>query len=71
MSYLCYLCLIAHSGVQQILCCAFGLYFFIYVASFSGLSIFDCRYSLTCIYYLQPRCCQLELQVARVAADLV
>ena len=41
-----------------------------YVASFSGLSTFDCQYSLTFIYYLQPRCGQLQLQVAKVAADL-
>ena len=42
-----------------------------YVASFSGLSLFDCRYSLTFIYYLQLRCGQLELQAAIVAADMV
>jgi hypothetical protein len=42
-----------------------------YVASFSGLPIIDCRYSLTFNYYLQPRCGQFELQVAGVAADLV
>jgi len=29
MSYLCYLCLFAHSGVQHILCCVFGLLFFV------------------------------------------
>ena len=29
MSYLRYLCLFAHSGVQRILCCVFALYFFI------------------------------------------
>jgi len=41
-----YLCLIAQSGVQHILCCAFNLFFFVLcalcVASFSGLSIYDC-----------------------------
>jgi hypothetical protein len=26
MSYLCYLCLLAHSGVQQIVCCVFVLF---------------------------------------------
>ena len=29
MSYLRYLCLIAHSGVQHILCCVFVLFFFV------------------------------------------
>ena len=29
MSYLCYLCLFACSGVQHILCCAFVLFFFV------------------------------------------
>ena len=35
MSYLRYLCLFVHSGVQHILCCVFVLFFFV-------LSIFDC-----------------------------
>ena len=47
MSYLCYLCLFAYSGVQHILCCVFVLFLFLfrlvscvpYVASLSGLSI--------------------------------
>ena len=29
MSYLRYLCLLAHSGVQHILCCVFALFFFV------------------------------------------
>jgi hypothetical protein len=29
LSYLCYLCLFAHSGVQHILCCVFVLVFFV------------------------------------------
>jgi hypothetical protein len=40
MSYLCYLCLFTHSGVQHILCCASVLFFsscIPYVASFSRL----------------------------------
>ena len=40
--YLRYLCLLAHSGGQRILCCVFVLFF--YVASVSGLSIFDCPF---------------------------
>ena len=42
MSYLLYLCLLGHSGIQHILCCAFALFVFVLclgVASFSGLSI--------------------------------
>jgi hypothetical protein len=49
MIYLRYLCLFAHSGVQHILCCV--LFSFLlpcapYVASFSGLSIFDCPFGI-------------------------
>ena len=29
MSYLCYLCLFAQSGIQHILCCVFVLFFFV------------------------------------------
>ena len=39
MSYLRYLCSLAHSGVQHILCCVFALGVFVYAASFSVLSI--------------------------------
>jgi hypothetical protein len=46
MSYLRYLCLFVHGGVQHILYCAFVLFFFVYVASFSGLSIFDCPFGI-------------------------
>ena len=53
MSYLYYLCLLTHSGVQHILCCV--LVFFVYDASCSGLSflispsIFSNVYSLEII----------------------
>jgi hypothetical protein len=55
MSYLRYLCLLAHSGVQHILFCVFVAFFFVlytYVASFSGLSFFGLplQHSLTFIY---------------------
>ena len=40
------LCLLQHSGVQHILCCVFGLFFFVYVASFSGLSFLDCPFGI-------------------------
>ena len=44
-SYLRCLCLLAHSGVQHILLCVFALCFVVvYVASFPGLSIFDCPF---------------------------
>ena len=50
MSYLHYLCLFVHSGVQHIVSC---IYLFClsssYVASFSGLSIFDCPFII--LYY--------------------
>jgi len=39
MVYFRYLLLFVHSGVQHILRCVFVLFFFIYVASFSELSI--------------------------------
>ena len=44
MSYLRYLCLFVDRDVQHILCCAFAFFSSScvpYVASFSGLSIFD------------------------------
>ena len=46
MSYLCCVCLLAHSVAQSILCCVFALFSVVYVASFSGLSIFDCPFSI-------------------------
>ena len=53
--YLHCLCLFANSGVRYILCCVFFLssYCVPYVASSSGLSIFDCPlwFSLTIINY--------------------
>ena len=55
MSYLYYLCLLTHSGVQHILCCVLVLVFFVYDASCSGLSflispsIFSNVYSLEII----------------------
>ena len=54
MSYLRYLCLFMHSGVQYIVCCVF-LFFFSsfcvpYVGSFSGLSIFDCPFGISNVW---------------------
>ena len=46
MSYLRYMCLFVHSGVQRILCCVFDLFVFVYVVSFSGLSIIDCIFGI-------------------------
>jgi len=49
MSYLCYLCLLAYSGVQHILCCVFVLFVSScvpYVASFSGVSLFNCPFGI-------------------------
>jgi hypothetical protein len=44
--------LFAYSGVQHILCCAFILFVFVLpnVASFSGLSIFDCPSVFSYVY---------------------
>ena len=44
MSYLRYLCLFAYSGIQHVLCGVFSSSCGPYVASFSGLSIFDCPF---------------------------
>ena len=55
MSYLHYLCLFAYSGVQDILCCVFvclSSSCVTYVASFYGLSIFDCLFSFSNVYSL-------------------
>jgi hypothetical protein len=46
MPYLHYLCLLAHSGVQHILCCGFFSHCVPYVASFPELSIFDCPFDI-------------------------
>ena len=49
MSYLHYLCLLAHSDVQHILCFVFVLFSSScvpYVASLSGLSFYDCPYAI-------------------------
>ena len=49
MSYLRYLCFLAHSGVQHILCLfslCFTSFCVPYVASFAGLSIFDCPFGI-------------------------
>jgi accessory gene regulator protein AgrB len=35
MSYLRYLCLIAHSGAEHVLCCVLVLFFFVFCALFS------------------------------------
>jgi hypothetical protein len=50
MSYLRYLCLFVHSGVQQILRCVFRFVFLRLVScvphasSFSGLTVLDCPF---------------------------
>jgi hypothetical protein len=51
MSYLRYLCLFVYSGIQHILCCVVFLLCFSsscvpFVASFSGLSFFDCPFGI-------------------------
>jgi hypothetical protein len=48
-AYLLYLSLFTHSGVQDLLCCIF-LRHVPYVASFSGLSFFDCPSIFSDVY---------------------
>jgi len=53
ISYLRYLCLFAHSGVQHILWCGFACLSSScvpYVAFFSGLSNFDCQFDFYILY---------------------
>jgi hypothetical protein len=56
MSYLRYMCLLAHSGVPHILCCVYcflciRLMFCVYnVASFSGLSILNCPFGILLMF---------------------
>ena len=49
MSYLCHLCLLAHSGVQHALCCVFGLFVFVLCLVFPMLSV-----SLDCLFWIAP-----------------
>ena len=45
MSYLRYLCLFAHSGVQHILCCVFVLFVFVLCFVYPMLSVsLDCPF---------------------------
>jgi len=49
MSYLCYLLLVAHSGVQHILCCAFALFVFVLCTlccQFLWILHFDCPFGI-------------------------
>ena len=48
MSYLRYLCLLAHSGVQHILCCVFVLFVFRLVYPMLSVSL-DCVVFLFCL----------------------
>ena len=48
--YLRYLYLLAHSGVQHILCCVFALLFFILCTQFLWNVIFDCPSVLSNVY---------------------
>jgi hypothetical protein len=48
-SYLRYLCLFAHNGVQHILCCVFVLFFFILCTlccQFLWIVLFDCPFGI-------------------------
>jgi hypothetical protein len=59
MSYLRYMCLFAHSGIQHILCCVFVLIFFVLCTLYCQflwfvLFLLPLRYSLTFIYLVYP-----------------
>jgi hypothetical protein len=58
MSYLRYLCLFVHSGVHYVLCWVFisSLFCVPCVASFSGLSIFDCPFGNVYLRSVVPDC---------------
>ena len=59
MSYLRYACFFVYSDVQHIMCCVFVLFFFVYAASFYGLSIFDCSFGILYpLFILCALCCQ-------------
>jgi len=64
MSYLRYVCLLAHGGVQHIMRCAFALYYFVYVTSFSGLSICDCPFGI--LYRIFNRTTYLDNYVTNI-----
>ena len=56
MSYLPYLCLFAHSGVQHMLCCVFILFFFpLLTVSLDCSFLLPFRYSLSFIYRYEKR----------------
>ena len=64
MSYLLYLRLFAYTSsvVQHILCCVFVLFVFVYVASISGLFIFDCPFGiLSSLMFIYTLTCQITL----------
>ena len=48
MSYLRYMCLFAHSGIQHILCCVFVLFFFV-LCTLPILPV-----SLVCSFFIAP-----------------
>ena len=44
MSYLCYLCLFAYSGIQYILCCVFVLFFYVLCTVYMLPVSLDCPF---------------------------
>jgi hypothetical protein len=50
MSYLRYLCLLTHSGVQHILCCVFVLFVFVLCLVYGGVQqILCCVFCFVCL----------------------
>ena len=66
MSYLCYLCLFAYSGVQHILCFVFVLFFFILCTlycQFLWIILFDCPFGVLLLFRIRVRYRILKLRV--------
>ena len=55
MSYLRYLCLLMHSGVQHMLCCVVSFLRLVYpiLTVFSGLSIYACPFGIVRYYIVE------------------
>jgi hypothetical protein len=52
MSYLYYLCLFSHGGLQHILCCVFVLFFFVLCCQFLWIVLFDCSLNTYLLTYV-------------------
>jgi uncharacterized membrane protein len=68
MSYLCYLCIVVSNSYCVVFLLCSSSSFVAYVASFSGLSIFDCPFGILMIVYMsalqqiEPECASADLE---------